>query len=109
MWFLAGHLKTSRMSKRRATSFNEAHELEYGLEISSRSRQTKEMDSVKCIFCIAFRKEGHKSSSAASSKQKQKVTENIKYFTKPFRVDNYKSHLKTHSIKWVEYEALSKE
>ena len=37
------------------------------------------------------------------------MTENIKYFTKPFRVDNYKSHLKTHSVKWVEYQALSKE
>lgn len=97
------------MSKRRVTPFNEAHELEYGLEISSRSRQTKEVDSVKCRFCIAFGKEGCKSSSAASSERKRKVTENIKYFTKPFRVDNYKSHLKTHSVKWVEYQALSKE
>jgi hypothetical protein len=41
------------------------------------------------------------------SSRQRKVTENIKYFTKPFRVDNYKSHLKTHSVKWAEYQQCS--
>ena len=79
--------------------------LDYGLEIASRSANNKEVDSVRCKFCIAFGKEGR----TLSSTRKRKVTENIKYFTRPFRVDNYKSHLKTHSVKWAEYQVLSTE
>ena len=57
-------------------------------------------------------KEGRKalsSSSTTASARKRKVTENIKYFTRPFRVDNYKSHLKTHAVKWAEYQPLPNE
>lgn len=84
------------MTKQRVTPFNEAHELEYGLEIASRIANTKDVNSVRCKFCTAFGKEGRKT-AALSTTRKRKVTENIKYFTRPFRVDNYKSHLKTHS------------
>lgn len=101
------------MTKKRITPFNEAHALEYGLEIASRSASTKQVDSVRCKFCIYFGKEGRKaspvSSATTASARKRKVTENIKYFTRPFRVDNYKSHLKTHSVKWAEYQPLSNE
>ena len=45
----------------------------------------------------------------SKSNRQRKVTDNIKYFTKPFRVDNYKSHLKTHSVKWEQYKELSQE
>ena len=48
------------------------HELEYDLEILSRTASTKDVDSLQCT-------------------QKRKVTENIKYFTRSFRVDNCKS------------------
>ena len=34
------------------------------------------------------------------------MTDRIKYFTRPFRVDNYKSHLKTYQEKWTEYQGL---
>ena len=91
------------MSKKRITPFKEEHALEYGLEIASRSASKKEVDSVRCKFCIWFGKEG------SVPERKRKITENTKYFTKPFRVDNYKSHLKTHKLKWAEYQALSKE
>jgi hypothetical protein len=91
------------MSKKRITPFNEAHVLEYGLEIASRCANNKEVNSVRCKFCISFGKEG---SSSMSSRQ-WKVTKNINYFTKPFQVDNYKSHLKTHSVKWAEYQQYS--
>ena len=37
------------------------------------------------------------------------MTDNIKYFIKPFQADNYKSHLKTHASKWEEYNKCSKE
>ena len=33
----------------------------------------------------------------------------MKYFTKPFRKDNYTSHLKVHSEKFAKYNALSNE
>ena len=33
----------------------------------------------------------------------------MKYYKKPFRVQNYKSHLKQHSVKWQEYQQLSNE
>ena len=81
--------------------------LQYGLEIASRNANTKEVDSVRCKFCLFFGKEGRKApSSAPESIRKRKVTDNIKYFTRPFRVDNYKSHLRTHTAKWAEYQVL---
>jgi len=92
------------MSKKRTTPYNEGHVLQYGLEIASWSAITQQVDSVRCKFCIYFGK-GGKTASA----RKRKVTDNIKYFTSPFRVDCYKSHLKTHSEKWAEYQSLSNE
>ena len=89
------------MSRSRVKPFREEHQLEYGLEVASRNPTTKEVDSVRCKFCIAFGKEG-----ASTAARKRKVTDNIKYFTRPFRADNYKSHLKTHKEKWAEYQAL---
>ena len=90
------------MSRSRVKPFREEHQLEYGLEVASRKPTTKEVDSVRCKFCIAFGKEG-----ASTAARKRKVTDNIKYFTRSFRPDNYKSHLKTHSEKWAEYQALN--
>ena len=83
--------------------------MEYGLEIASRN-VNKEVDSVRCKFCVTFGKEGQpilSSSSTSSSARKRKVSSTMKYFTKPFRVDNYTSHLKVHSEKFAEYNALS--
>jgi len=90
------------MLRSRVIPFKEEHQLEYGLEVASSNPTTKEVDSVRCKFCIAFGKEG-----ASTAARKQKVTDNMKYFTRPFRPDNYKSHLKTHSEKWAEYQALN--
>ena len=45
------------MSKKQVTPFNEAHVLEYGLEIASRNAQMKEVNSVRCKFYITFDKE----------------------------------------------------
>ena len=78
--------------------------MEYGLEIASRD-VNKEVESVRCKFCVTFGKE----SSSSSSARKRKVSGTVKYFTKPFRKDNYTSHLKVHSEKFAEYNALSNE
>mmetsp|Transcript_25482 Transcript_25482/g.53099 ORF Transcript_25482/g.53099 Transcript_25482/m.53099 type:complete len:719 (+) Transcript_25482:100-2256(+) len=93
------------MSKKRVTPFKEAHCLVYGLEIVDKNEDTAEVNSVRCRFCVAFRKEGRTSNPV----RMRKVTDNIKCFTKPFRADNYKSHLKTHTAKWTEYQACSTE
>lgn len=78
--------------------------MEYGLEIASRG-VNKEVESVRCKFCVTFGKE----STSSSSERKRKVSSTVKYFTKPFRKDNYTSHLKVHSEKFAEYGALSNE
>ena len=36
--------------------FNEAYELEYSLEIVSRTANTRDVNSVQCKFCIVFEK-----------------------------------------------------
>jgi hypothetical protein len=74
--------------------------LEYDLEITSRSASNKEVECVWCNFCVYFGKEGR----SVPFERTRKLTENVKYFTKPFRIDNYKSHLKNHSEKWEEYK-----
>ena len=43
------------------------YELAYGLEIVSRGARTKDVNSLQCKFCFAFRKEGQKTAAAASS------------------------------------------
>ena len=79
--------------------------MEYGLEIAPRD-VNMEVESVRCKFCVTFGKE---SSSSSSSARKRKVSGTVKYFTKPFRKDNYTSHLKVHSEKFAKYNALSNE
>ena len=99
------------MSKRRNTPFKDAHTLEYGLEIASRSPTTKEVESVRCKFCIYFGREcsNGNGNGNGNDERKRKVTGNMKYITKPFRVDNYKSHLTTHKVKWEEYQECALE
>lgn len=89
------------MPNSRDTPFKADHMLLYGLEIAARD-VTNEVTSVRCRFCVNFGKE-----DGNSEARKRKLTDNIKYFRKPFRVDNYKSHLKVHSNKWIEYNSCS--
>jgi hypothetical protein len=84
-------------SKKRKTSFNSAHVLECGLRISERNPDNSLVKAVACRFCSKFGKESF-------GERKRKPSANIKYFTSPFRVDHYKSHLTTsHPIRWKEY------
>ena len=55
------------MTKQRETVFNEAHDLEYGLEIVSRTASTKDFHSLQCKFCFAFGKEGQKTAAVAAA------------------------------------------
>jgi hypothetical protein len=88
-------------SKKRKTSFNSAHVLEFGLRISERDPDNSPVKAVACRFCSKFGKD-------SVGERKRKPSTNIKYFTSPLRVDHYKSHIATaHPIRWKEYQELT--
>jgi hypothetical protein len=87
-------------SKKRKTSFKSAHLLEFGLRISERDPDKSFFKAVAGRFCSKFEKD-------SVGERKRKPSTNIKYFTSPFRVDQYRSHLTTaHPIRWKEYQEL---
>jgi hypothetical protein len=87
-------------SKKRKTSFNSAHVLEFGLRISKRDADNSLVKAVACRFCPKFGKD-------SVGERKRKPSTNTRYFASPFRVENYKSHLTTaHPIRWKEYQEL---
>ena len=89
--------------KKRTMTFNEAHVITYGLQISERAPTTKEVISVSCQFCIFF---GREEKVGA----KRKATSNIQYFRCPFCADVYTRHmLSQHHVVWERYCALSNE
>lgn len=81
--------------------FKKAHEREYGVQACNINSQNGEVVNAKCLFCVYFGKD------VDDSSRKRKATAHVKYYKKPFRVQNYKSHLKQHFVKWQEYQQLS--
>jgi hypothetical protein len=76
---------------------------ECGIKVQSRDKQSGNVMSVACQFCMAFGKE-----SDENDNRKRKRTENIQTFEAPWRSDKFKLHLnKMHSAKWAEYQTLS--
>jgi hypothetical protein len=76
---------------------------ECGIKFQSRDKQSGNVMSVACQFCMAFGKE-----SDENDNRKRKRTENIQTFEAPWRSDKFKLHLnKMHSAKWAEYQTLS--
>ena len=55
------------MPRSRVIPFKEEHLVEYGLEIAYRNSTTKEVDPVRCKFCIAFDKERASTGARKSS------------------------------------------
>jgi hypothetical protein len=88
-------------SKKRKTSFNSARVLEFGLRISERDPDNSLVKTFTCRLCSKFGKD-------SVGERKRKPSTNIKGFTSPFCVDQYKSHLTTaHPIRWKEYQELT--
>ena len=89
----------SQERKGKAKKFSSEWTLKYGLEVSTRNPSTSEVTSMLCLFCRQFGREG-----------KRKRTTNLKYFSYPWRTDNFSCHLKQqHPVKWDEYKNLSVE
>ncbi|KAG7363603.1 hypothetical protein IV203_026964 [Nitzschia inconspicua] len=90
--------------KGKAKKFNLEWILKYGLEVSTRDPSTSEVTTVLCSFCRTFGREDE------DSERKRKRTKNAKYFSYPWRSDNFSRHLKQqHPVKWNEYTNLSVE
>lgn len=72
--------------------------LNYGVEVSTRCPSTSEVS----MFCRQFGREDE------DGERKRKRTTNVKYFSYPWRSDNFTTHLKQqHPMKWKEYTLLS--
>ena len=90
--------------KGKAKKFSLEWILKYGLEVATRNPPTSEVTSVLCLFCRSFGREDE------DVERKRKRTTNLKYFSYPWRADNFSSHLKLqHPVKWNEYTSLSVE
>lgn len=89
--------------RKRDAAFRQVHEIEFGLEVASRDPQSHLVDSVLCRFCSTFGREERVG-------RRRKSTTNIKFFKRPFRSDNYRSHLESqHPLRWEKYRVLSLE
>ena len=96
------------MSKRRGkpSEYISDWTLKFGLEVSTRDLSTNEVTSALCLFCRQFGREDGDDDVA----RKRKRTMNCKYFSYPWRSDNFTSHLKKqHLKKWTEYNSSSLE
>ena len=93
------------MSKRgKPKTFQSEWTLKYGLEVSTRDPSSSEVTSAICLFCRQFGREDEE------MERKRKRTTNLKYFSHPWRSDNFSSHLKQqHPVKWYKYSSLSVE
>ena len=77
--------------------------MKYGVQICTRDPVSKEASSAVCLMCTNFGRD-----DIDEADRKRKRTTNDKYFTPPWRSDNFVSHLRTqHSSMWEEYRNLS--
>ena len=102
--FTAPYTMAESQRKGKAKKFSLEWLLKYGLEISTRNPSTSEVTTVLCSFCRTFGREDE------DIQRKRKKTMNAKYFSYPWRADNFSCHLKQqHPVKWNEYTNLSME
>ncbi|CAM6076114.1 unnamed protein product [Sphagnum tenellum] len=84
------------------TPFQLPHALEFGLLISGRDTKSL-VTSVMCRFCACFK-------CAEQPGAKRQRTENTKYYSTPFRKENYEKHNSNqHPVEWEKYKKASKE
>ena len=75
------------------------------MQVCTRAPVSKEVSSVMCLLCTNF---GRDSDDALDRKQKR--TSNDKYYTAPWRTNDFVSHLcKQHATLWEDYKKLMNE
>jgi hypothetical protein len=71
--------------------------------VSARDAKSGRVSSVYCRFCVSFGGE-------VGEGRKRRATENRKFFQKPFRTDNYVSHLRGYhrekGLVWVGAQSI---
>jgi len=90
---------------RGALKFHLDWEVKYAVQICTRDPVSKDVSCVVCLMCTNF---GRDDDDTADRKRKR--TSNDKYYTAPWRSDNFVSHLrKQHATMWEDYKKLTHE
>ncbi|KDO25012.1 hypothetical protein SPRG_09742 [Saprolegnia parasitica CBS 223.65] len=93
------------MAPSRTTPFQSKHALEYGLELVATSADGDQ--TVRCKFCVYEGRDKVEVCPGATRKRKSRT--DIQFFKRPFKPENYRSHLKQHEASWAVYKELSLE
>ena len=89
----------------RSTPFQKKYLLEYGLRVSDTDMITALTISVRCQFCVYYGRE-----QSVGQKRQREPTTTVKYWTSPFRAENYKKHHDSqHPTRWKQYQSLNSE
>ena len=79
------------------------HASKYGLKVMERCKETGNVVSVRCQFCVYFGAETDPDIPRQRAKKKTKMT-----WTNSFRVDRYQHHhISEHPQEWDRYQACS--
>ena len=72
----------------RQTPFQHKHVQEFGLNAMQTNPNRRVVVSVRCLFCVRV----GRAKGAEDSIRKRMRTTNIKYFSPPFRKENFRKH-----------------
>jgi hypothetical protein len=101
-------MSAKKKSKGQVFPYNEKLTIEFGLRVTGRNDKTGVVESAVCRFCECWGREFTDSvGDEDGSTRRRKVTTNYKHWTRSFRSDNIRIHLKDqHPIKFKEYKLL---
>ncbi|KAI2492556.1 hypothetical protein MHU86_22007 [Fragilaria crotonensis] len=86
-----------------AVKFHQDWEVKYAVQVCTRDPVSKDVCSVVCLMCTNFGRED----DAEAAERKRKRTSNDKYYTAPWRTDNFVSHLRKQHAVMEEYRKLA--
>ncbi|XP_078473017.1 uncharacterized protein LOC144734619 [Lampetra planeri] len=90
--------------KKVATPFQSSHILQYGMELIT--TEANGAQSCRCLFCVHQGRDVVEVTGDSGRKRKNRT--DIKYFTKPFLLHQYRHHLEgQHKESWMLYQTLS--
>ncbi len=81
---------TSKKPKGGAVKFHQDWEVKHAVQICTRDPVSKDVSSVECLMCTNFGRED----DVEGAERKRKQTTNDKYYTAPWRTDNFVGHLR---------------
>ena len=89
----------------RTTTFQNQHQVEFGLKVHDIDIETLVVNAVRCQFCVYY---GRENSVQVGEKRQRKQTTNFKYWDAPFRAELHRTHhITQHLVRWESYQKLS--